>query len=77
MGRRHGVGPRRVVSYTSCPHCQSWSIGVQANGRIVRHSVGFESVEKVGPGTRHPTWRTVICKGSGYLVSGKKTANGK
>jgi hypothetical protein len=68
MSRRHGTGPRRVVAYTSCLYCTSWSIAVQANGRIVRHSIGFESVEKVGPGTRHPTWRTTICEGSGRLV---------
>ena len=35
------------------------------NGKIVRHSEGCGSVEKVGPGTKHPKWRTVICKGSG------------
>ena len=66
--RRRGTGPRRVVDYTSCPKCNCGSIGVQANGRIVRHSVGFGSVEKVGPGTRHPRFKTTICDGSGLLI---------
>lgn len=61
--------PYHVVEYASCPFCNAWSIGVQANGRIVRHSIGFGYVEKVGPGTRHPLWRTTICeRGSGYLL---------
>ena len=64
---QRGQGPRRVVAYTSCPECTCGSLGVQANGRIVRHSIGFGSVEKVGPGTCHPSWRTTICKGSGQL----------
>lgn len=63
------VKPWKVVRYTACPECPCWSLGVQANGRIVRHSVGFGSVEKVGPGTRHPMFRTTICKGSGQRVS--------
>lgn len=42
------------------------------NGHLVRHSVGFGSVEKVGPGTRHPRWRTTVCQGSGKLVEGVK-----
>jgi hypothetical protein len=63
-----GKGPRRVVAYTSCPECPACSIGLQANGRIVRHSVGFGYVEKVGPGTKHPSWRTTICKGSGKKI---------
>jgi hypothetical protein len=61
------VKPWKVVSYTSCPEC-SCSLGVQANGKIVRHSIGFGFVEKVGPGTRHPRFRTTICKGSGMKV---------
>lgn len=65
-GHKHPT--QRVVSYTSCPFCDCCSIGVQANGRIVRHSFGFGSVEKVGPGTRHPEWKTAICKGSGHKV---------
>lgn len=63
------VGARRVVEYTACPSCSQWSIGVQANGRIVRHSMGCGSVEKVGPGTRRPKWRTTICPGSGQKVT--------
>jgi hypothetical protein len=63
-----GPNPKKVVAYTACPKCSCWSLGLQANGRIVRHSIGFGSVEKVGAGTRHPQWRTVICKGSGMLV---------
>lgn len=67
---------RRVVEYSACPECSCWSLGVQGNGRIVRHSEGFGSVEKVGPGTRHSLLRTTICRGSGAFVgltdSGKK-----
>jgi len=62
------ASPRKVVAYTACPDCNCWSLGLQANGRIVRHSIGFGSVEKVGPGTRHPHFRTTICKGSGKYV---------
>lgn len=58
---------RKVVEYTSCPFCTVWSIGLQADGRIVRHTMGWGSVEKVGPGTRHPNLRrNAICKGSGF-----------
>lgn len=60
--------PRHVVRYTSCPDCRCGSLGVQRNGRMVRHSIGFGSVEKVGPGTRRPRWRTIICTGSGKKV---------
>jgi hypothetical protein len=70
------VKPWKVVEYASCPDCTCWSVGVQANGKIVRHSVGFGSVEKVGPGTRHPTWVTTICKGSGKRVREPKKAGG-
>lgn len=56
------------MDYADCPECNCWSIGVQANGRIVRHSVDYGAVEKVGPGTRHPWMRTRICKGSGKKV---------
>jgi len=66
LGR--GKGPRRVVAYVSCPECPCWSLGLQANGRLVRHSIGYGAVEKCGPGTRHPSWRTTICKGSGRRV---------
>lgn len=66
------IGPRAskrsVIAYTACPDCSCWSVGMQANGRIVRHSRGFGSVEKVGPGTRHPRWKTQICSGSGRYV---------
>lgn len=67
--------PWRIVGYTSCPYCDAWSIGLQANGRIVRHSCGFGSVEKVGPGTRHPLWTTNICKGSGHLQKKPEVKN--
>lgn len=63
--RKRELKPWTVVRYSACPNCTRSSIGVQHNGRIVRHSIGFGYVEKVGPGTRHPKWRTVICKGSG------------
>lgn len=67
MGRRvkKPTKPYHVVGYTSCPHCTCWSLGLQANGKIVRHSVGVGSVEKVGPRTRRPRLTTTICKGSG------------
>ena len=58
---------RRVRRYTSCPEC-GVSLRVEESGRICRHSYGFGSVEKVGPGTRHPRMRTTICAGSGKLV---------
>jgi hypothetical protein len=63
-----GAKKKRAISYTACPYCTNWSIRVGANGRLPRHSIGFGSVEKVGPGTRHPTWRTTICEGSGKKV---------
>lgn len=59
---------RRVVEYGSCSVCPTWSIGITGNGRIVRHSAWFGSVEKVGPGTRHPMRRNKICEGSGEKV---------
>ena len=61
--------PRRIVEYTACPDCDWWSVGVQANRRIVRHTKGHGSVERVGPGTRYPQFRPgPICPGSGKLV---------
>jgi len=63
-----GASPWKVVGYTACAECSCASLGVQANGRIVRHSLGFGSVEKVGPGTRRPLFRTQICPGSGKKV---------
>ena len=33
--------PWKVVSYSVCSECGHGSIGVQANGRIVRHSYTF------------------------------------
>lgn len=59
---------RRISHYTSCPKCSCPSLAVLKNGRIVRHSIGFGSVEKVGPGTRYPQFRTTICEGSGLKV---------
>ena len=68
--RRTPLKPYHVVSYGVCPECTVGSIAIQANGRVVRHSDGgFGYVEKVGPGTRHPRWRTTICKGSGVKVA--------
>ena len=68
MSEQEKKRSRRVVSYTSCPDCDCMSLGVLDNGRIVRHSISFGSVEKVGPGTRRPNWQTTICKGSGRKV---------
>lgn len=68
------VSLRRVIEYTACPHCSCWSLGVQANGRLVRHTMGIGYVERVGPGTRYPYFRPgKICPGSGKLV--RKQAN--
>jgi hypothetical protein len=66
--REIAVQPWKVVAYASCPDCPCGSLAVQANGKLVRHSVGFGYVERVGPGTRHPTWKTIICEGSGKRV---------
>jgi hypothetical protein len=57
--------PWHVVSYTACPCCSCWSVGLRMDGKIVRHSEGFAYVEKVGPGTHYPMFETTICKGSG------------
>jgi hypothetical protein len=51
---------RRIVGYVSCPECPNWSCGLQANGRLVRHSSDFGYV------VREPGFR--ICKGSGKRV---------
>jgi hypothetical protein len=66
------VRPWTVVSWRPCPECDGGGlgcVGVQANGRLVRHSVGMGYVERVGPGTYHPNWTTVVCKSSGRKVS--------
>lgn len=58
------IGPRQVAEYIACPCCSYWSIGVQANGRIVRHSVGWGSVER----PRNPMFVPApICPASGKL----------
>ena len=62
----------RAVRFSACPDCSWWSLGVMENGRFIRHSMGFGYVEKVGPGTRHPKFRTIICKGSGKFAEGRK-----
>lgn len=54
---------RRVVKYAPCPECACWSLGVQANGRLVRHSVGMGSVERLPRNS--PLISPPICKGSG------------
>jgi len=64
------VKPYKVVEYGACPECDCWSLGIQANGRIVRHSIGRGSVERLSPGsclTPAP-----ICKGSGAKVRSRK-----
>lgn len=67
--RNHKIPkPWHVVEYTTCPKCRAMSVGVQRDGKLVRHSISFGSVEKVGPGTRHPKWRTTICEGSGLQM---------
>lgn len=64
MARR--VNKRRVRRYESCPDCDRWSIRVEENGRICRHSVGFGYVERFPPG--HPFTPTPVCIGSGKKV---------
>jgi hypothetical protein len=73
MTRRRGMRPWTVIGYAPCPYCHCWSLGVQANGKLVRHSIDFGSVEKVGPGTRYPSLKTTICKGSGLRVETNST----
>lgn len=63
MSRFNG---RRRRRYSACPDCVCWSILVQPNGRIVRHTQGFGYVERFPPG--HPFRPGPICKGSGALV---------
>ena len=62
-------GRLRLRRYGICPKCDVMSIRIEPNGKLPRHSIGFGSVEKVGPGTRYPMFRTTICKGSGLKVS--------
>lgn len=63
-------GPRKhpwhVVGYVSCPKCDNWSVGVQMNGRIVRHTEGFGYVERFPPNV--PFRPGPLCKGSGMKV---------
>lgn len=59
--------PRRVAEYVACPACACASLGLQVNGRVVRHSVGFGSVEPRAMLERRG-WRTTVCKGSGALL---------
>ncbi len=55
--------PWKVVSYASCWCCPSWSLGVRADGRFVRHSPSFGSVER-SRAVRLGVFRTTVCKGS-------------
>lgn len=55
-----------VVGYGDCPECTCWSCGVRLDGKLVRHSIGFGSVERFRPGS---PFRTTICKGSGVRVA--------
>lgn len=63
MGR---FNRRRQRRYSACPKCTCWSILVQPNGRVVRHSVGFGYVERFPAG--HPFKPGPVCEGSGALV---------
>jgi hypothetical protein len=58
--RRSSISPRRVVDYVACPFCECWSLGLQANGKIVRHTYGLGSVPK-----RPLSCRRDICPASG------------
>lgn len=66
--------PRRVVSYSACRHCDAWSLGVQANGKFVRHTAGFGYVEKA---KRLSRWFRPgpICEGSGELADPSYVGN--
>lgn len=62
---------RRVRRYQSCPECTCWSLRVEENGRICRHSRGLGYVERFPPGSpgARRGWRpTPVCKGSGQKV---------
>lgn len=58
---------KRTPVYGYCETCRV-DIRIERNGRAARHSYGFRYVERVGPGTAHPNWRTVICPGSGVRI---------
>jgi hypothetical protein len=61
--------PYKVVRYSDCPECNTSSVGVQKNGRIVRHSMSFGSVERLSPAQlRRGFINTPVCKGSGFFV---------
>lgn len=49
MSEKTANSPRRVVEYAHCGFCDCMSLGVQANGRLVRHTMGLGSVVKVKP----------------------------
>ncbi len=66
---------RRARRYTSCPDCSCWSIRVEENGRICRHTAGFGYVERFPPG--HYFKAGPICKGSGKLVMHPLTPAGR
>jgi hypothetical protein len=63
MGR---FNRRRTRRYGACPECTTWSILIQPNGRVVRHTIGFGYVERFPP--NHPFRPGKVCKGSGALV---------
>lgn len=60
--------PWRIVAYAACPDCSNWSLGVRANGRFVRHSIGFGHVENAKM-LKKRGWRTTVCEGSGKPAS--------
>ena len=74
MGRVARPNRRRVRRYSACPHCSCWSIRVEENGRVCRHTVGFGYVERFPPG--HPFKAGPVCPGSGVKVAEPITTNG-
>jgi hypothetical protein len=65
--RRHHI--RR---YEACPECTQWSLRVEENGRLARHSRGFGYVERFPPGSpgARRGWRpSRVCSGSGRKVA--------
>ncbi len=55
--------PCKVVGYGSCPVCPSWSLGIRADGRFVRHSPSLGSVEH-SRSVKSGFFRTTVCPGS-------------
>lgn len=53
---------RHKKRYTACSKCSCWSLRVEENGKVCRHTIGFGYVENYPP--THPFRNGPICKGS-------------